>query len=187
MKVYKTNMVILRVPSCQECPNRKAQAYKNGEKFSTEIVCGAIEREGRNYSGEVVTKHPPIRDARFYGGLYLPDCPLEEEEGQDEVTQESEPLTTLYGEKELLYICGQCYQERECEDCCFLCQDMCDKNILCHVLDLIVREHSPFGRDRQFIMSRVKKRQDFWQLIRSLRAKTENGALASAHTSGDNV
>jgi hypothetical protein len=36
-------------------------------------------------------------------------------------------------------------------------------------------------------MSRVKKRQDFWQLIRSLRAKTENGALASAHTSGDNV
>lgn len=79
MKLYKTKMVILRVPSCQECPNRKAQAYKNGERFSSEIVCGVIEREGRNRYGEAVTTHPPIRDAQFYGGLYLPDCPLEDE------------------------------------------------------------------------------------------------------------
>jgi hypothetical protein len=68
------------VPSCKECPHRKAHIYKNRDKYFRGIACSAITRTRLDANGLTVLWHPPISQAKFYGGLFLPDCPLEDAE-----------------------------------------------------------------------------------------------------------
>lgn len=80
MKLFKNAILSLKISSCEECPNKKAQRYKNIKGFSTLYVCSAINRmsihkiEGQNPLGSY---HPFISEARF-NGAFLPDCPLED-------------------------------------------------------------------------------------------------------------
>jgi hypothetical protein len=87
MKVYKSEFIErMLVPSCQECPHRKAYTYfsilgfsvRNRDKYKSEMACSAITRTRLGADGLTVSYHPPISQAKFYGGLFLPDCPLED-------------------------------------------------------------------------------------------------------------
>ena len=79
MRFFKNNILTLPVPSCAECPNRKAERIKTAKGFRSVFICSAITRSSfrliapENTLGEF---HPAIGESRFYGG-FLPDCPLE--------------------------------------------------------------------------------------------------------------
>lgn len=77
MKVYKTNMVTLKVASCKECPNRKKQDEFAPSFFPRGMVCSAIDRviEDPDDPFDKMPYHPPISEAKYYGGI-LKDCPL---------------------------------------------------------------------------------------------------------------
>ena len=79
MKLYKSKFIErMLVPSCKECPHRKAYTYRNRDKFRSGLACSAITRTRLGADGLTVSYHPPISQAKFYGGLFLPDCPLED-------------------------------------------------------------------------------------------------------------
>jgi hypothetical protein len=72
MKLYKSEFIErLLVPSCQECPHRRALIYKNRDKYFRGLACSAITRTRLDANGLTVSYHPPI-------SLFLPDCPLED-------------------------------------------------------------------------------------------------------------
>lgn len=81
MKLFKNAIISLKVASCEVCHNKAPQRYKTAKGFSTCRICSAITRISihkitpDNPLGEY---HPPISEARFYGG-FLEDCPLEDE------------------------------------------------------------------------------------------------------------
>lgn len=75
MKIFKNPIIIaLKVASCEDCPNKKAQRYKKIKGFGTSYVCSAITITP---SIDKPPYHPTISEARFYGG-FLPRCPLED-------------------------------------------------------------------------------------------------------------
>ena len=80
MKLFKNATLTLPVTSCEHCPHKIAQRYKKTKGFGTYGACSAISRTVSLSNGKQATYHPSIADASSHGG-FLPDCPLEEQQG----------------------------------------------------------------------------------------------------------
>lgn len=77
MKLYKTDLVALKVTSCKVCPNRRQQEADIPSGIPGGMVCIAITREFKCDPWETYFSHPPISEAKHFGG-FLPDCPLKD-------------------------------------------------------------------------------------------------------------
>lgn len=80
MKLFKNAIITLKVASCEECPNKKAQRFKTAKGFGTSYVCSAIKRlsiHSISHGNPLGEFHPPIAE-RLFHGAFLEDCPLED-------------------------------------------------------------------------------------------------------------
>lgn len=80
MKIYKNAILIMKVPSCLECPNRRKERVRHGRGYIY-YVCSAITRNASRIDTEPgcaeYQYHPSVMEASSTGG-FLRDCPLDD-------------------------------------------------------------------------------------------------------------